>query len=138
MKKSGLILVTFLALTATSANADSGFSLGASAGYVTIADSDATVDFDGNDVGYKVFGSYMFNNFFGLEGGYVDFGAPDTDILASNFSIEATGWNAYLVGNLPLGDTFDLFAKAGAVKWDADSFIDGINVDTDEDRKSVV
>ena len=103
MKKSGLILVTFLALTATSANADSGFSLGASAGYVTIADSDATVDFDGNDVGYKVFGSYMFNNFFGLEGGYVDFGAPDTDILASNFSIEATGWNAYLVGNLPLG-----------------------------------
>ena len=130
MNKSGLILVTFLALATTSANAE--FSIGASAGYVTIADSDATVDFDGNDVGYKLFGTYMFNNFFGVEGGYVDFGAPDSDFLGSNFSIEASGWNAYLVGNLPIGDTFGLFAKAGAVKWDADSFMDGISAGSDD------
>ena len=132
MNKIVAVLIAGLALAASPANADSGFSIGASAGYVTIADSDATVDFDGNDVGYKFFGTYMFNNYFGLEGGYVNFGAPDSDFIGNNLSIEATGWNAYLVGNLPLGDTFDLFAKAGAVKWDAESFIDGVNVGNDD------
>jgi OOP family OmpA-OmpF porin len=132
MKKLSIVLIAGLALAATSANADPGFSIGASAGYVTVADSDSTVEFDGNDVGYKFYGTYMFNNYFGLEGGYVDFGAPDTDVSGSNLSIEATGWNGYLIANLPLGNTFDLFAKAGAVKWDADSFIDGIAVDSDD------
>ena len=132
MRNLSIVLIAGLALAATSANADPGFSIGASAGYVTVADSESTVEFDGNDVGYKFYGTYMFNNYLGLEGGYVDFGAPDTDVLGSNLSIEATGWNGYLIANLPLGNTFDLFAKAGAVKWDADSFIDGIAVDSDD------
>jgi len=130
MKKSGLIAVTFLTLAGTTANADPGFSIGASAGYGIIFESASTPDFDANDLGFKIFGNYMFNNFIGVEGGYVDFGGPDADILGTNFAIEATGWNAYLVGNLPLGNTFDLFAKAGAVKWDTNSLIDGISVST--------
>lgn len=132
MKKLGFAIIACSALAVSSASADPGFSIGASAGYVTIAETDPVFDFDGNDVGYKLFGTYMFGDFFGLEGGYVDFGAPDSDFLGSTLSIEATGWNAYLVGNLPLGDTFDLFAKAGAVKWDADSFIDGTEAGTDD------
>jgi OOP family OmpA-OmpF porin len=132
MKKLSIVLTACVAMAATTVHADPGFSIGASAGYVTIADDESTVEFDGNDVGYKFFGTYMFNNYFGLEGGYVDFGAPDTDIPGSNLSIEASGWNGYLVANLPLGNTFDLFAKAGAVKWDSDSFIDGITVGSDD------
>ncbi len=132
MKKLSIAMIAIFALAATSANADSGLAIGASVGYVTLADTESTVEFDGNDVGYKFFGTYMFNNFFGIEGGYVDFGAPDADVLGSNLSIEATGWNGYLIANLPLGNTFDLFVKAGAVKWDADSFIDGIAVGRDD------
>lgn len=132
MKKLSIAIIAIAALAATSASADSGLSIGASAGYVSIADSESNLEFDGNDVGYKLFGTYMFNDFFGVEGGYVDFGAPDADVFASRLSIEATGWNGYLVANLPLGQSFDLFAKAGAVKWDADSFIDGIAVASDD------
>ena len=108
MKKITVAFVAIFTLAATSANADPGLSIGASAGYVTVAQSDPTFDFDGNDVGYKFFGNYMFNNYFGVEGGYVDFGTPDADTVLGIASIEATGWNLYLVGNLPLGDTFDV------------------------------
>ncbi len=132
MKKLSIAVIAIFGLAVTSANADSGLAIGASAGYVTLADTESNVEFDGNDVGYKLFGTYMFNNFFGIEGGYVDFGAPDADVFGNNLSIEATGWNGYLIANLPLGNTFDLFAKAGAVKWDADSFIDGIAVGSDD------
>jgi OOP family OmpA-OmpF porin len=132
MKKITAAFIVCFTLAAASANADPGLSIGASAGYVTVAQSDPTFDFDGNDVGYKLFGNYMFNNYLGVEGGYVDFGAPDAGTVLGTASIEATGWNLYLVGNLPLGDAFDLFAKAGGIKWDADSFIDGINVGGDD------
>jgi hypothetical protein len=38
----------------------------------------------------------------------------------------------YGVGALGLSDSFDLFAKAGVVSWEADSLIDGIPVDADD------
>jgi len=122
---------TALCMTAGIASADSGFTVGASAGYSKIKDSEGGLSFDANDIGWKAFGTYMFTNGIGIEGGYVDFGKPDASIFGSNLAIDAGGWNLYAVGSLPLSERFDLFAKAGAIRWDADSIVDGVNVGSD-------
>jgi len=128
-----LLVATVVAagLLAGTANADPGFSIGGSVGQSKIKDSESGFDIDGKDIAWKAFGTYMFNNGIGIEGGYVDFGKPDADVAGSSYAIDARGWNLYAVGNLPLSESFNLIAKAGAIRWDADSFIDGVNVGGD-------
>lgn len=109
-----------------------GLSLGASYGYANIEDSEAGFSFDAADTGYKLFGKYMFNNGFGVEGGYIDFGKPDDDFLGQTAQIDAEAWTLYGVGALGLTDNFDLFAKAGVVSWEADSFLNGVPIDTSD------
>ena len=135
-----LLVATAAALSfaALPAAADGGFALGASAGYTTVSDSFDDADFDGSDVGYKAFATWMWSDYFGIEGGYIDFGEPSDDILDVPTSIDATGWNLYLVGNIPVTDSLDIFAKVGGVRWDADLFVDGFPVDSDDGQDLAV
>jgi hypothetical protein len=132
MKKFAWATSLCLIFLAGASSADDGLALGASYGYAKIDDSASGLSFDGSDSGYKLFGSYTFRNGFGVEGGYIDFGAPDDDILGDVASIDATGWNLYGVGTLGLSDRFDLFAKAGVVSWEADSKLNGVSVGEDD------
>ena len=130
MKTSLIALLVSLCLLAGTASAE--FGIGASVGYVTLEDSAEDLEFEGTDTGYKVFANWMFNDYIGIEGGFVDFGAPDDDIEDLLSEIDANGWNAYIVGNIPLGDYFDIFAKVGAIGWEADTSIEGVLVGTDD------
>jgi len=132
MNKFAWTISLCLTLLAGAASADEGLALGASYGYAKIDDSDSGLSFDGSDSGYKLFANYTFANGFGIEGGYVDFGSPDDNILGQVASIDASGWNLYGVGTLGLSDGFDLFAKAGVVSWEADSVLNGIRIDKDD------
>ena len=132
MKKFTVALLGLSALCAASANADEGLTLGASVGYVNVEDSDPGFDFDATDTGYKLFANYEFSNRLAIEGGYIDFGKPEDQFPGFFGQIDASGWNLYGVGNLPLSDGVDLFAKAGIVAWEADSIIDGVLVDTED------
>ena len=132
MKKFAWATSLCLIFLVSSANADEGLSLGASYGYADIEDSDQNFTFDGADTGYKLFGSYMFRNGFGIEGAYIDFGEPDDDLLGQIARIDAEAWSLYGVGEFGLSDSLDLFAKAGVVSWEADSLIDGIPVGVDD------
>lgn len=132
MKKFTVALLGFATLFTTNVYADEGLTLGASVGYVNIEDSDPGFNFDANDTGYKFFASYTASNYLGIEGGYIDFGSPEDIVGGFPGEIDASGWNLYGVGNLPLSDGVDLFAKAGLVAWEADSIIDGILVNTDD------
>jgi hypothetical protein len=95
-------------------------------------DSDQGFSLDASDTGYKLFGRYMFNNGFGIEGGYIDFGKPDDDFLGQTAQIDAEAWSLYGVGALGLSDNFDLFAKAGFISWEADSLLNGVPVGFDD------
>jgi OOP family OmpA-OmpF porin len=117
---------------AGAANADEGLALGASYGYTQIDDSAGGLSLDASDTGYKLFGSYSFNNGLGIEGGYIDFGEPDDNILGQVARIDAAGWNLYGVGTLGLSESFDLFAKAGVVSWEADSILNGVRIARDD------
>jgi len=78
---------------------------------------------DGDDSGFKVFGGYQFNPYFGLEIAYVDlgkaaysgsfFGQPVT-----GGSLDTTGANFSAVGTIPLSPSFSLFGKLGFFVWE--------------------
>ena len=132
MKQISVALLGLAMCFGIDARADESLSLGASLGYVTIESDDPGFDFDADDTGYKFFANYRFDNNLAIEGGYIDFGAPEDVVGGFPGEIDASGWNIYGVGNLPLSGGTDLFAKVGLVAWEADSVIDGFLVDTDD------
>ncbi|MBE9561090.1 MAG: outer membrane beta-barrel protein, partial [Proteobacteria bacterium] len=120
-KKSRILLIcltgSFLAVPAVvSAGADSGFYIGAGVGDASVKDG----DFDASDSAYKIFGGYNIGFIplvdFAVEASYVDFGNPST----SAGNVEVTGLNAFGLAGLSFGP-FGIFAKAGAISWNADS-----------------
>ena len=121
-----------LSLISAPALADdaSGFYLGVGAGQFGARENDfesSGLDFNDQDTGFRAFGGWQFNKYFGVEAGYVDGGtASDSlgvlavDGFQADIAIGVSGFDLYLTGRLPIGDTFYAFANAGMVSWDAD------------------
>jgi len=116
--------------------AEPGFYLGASGGQSFIDDefNDGadTIKFDDNETGWKAYLGYQFVPWLGVEAGYVDFGQYQADNIQINgqnanldANLDASAWQGFLVGTLPLGPV-DLFAKAGVadqkVEVDSNNF----------------
>lgn len=81
---------------------------------------------DGKDSAFKVFGGYMFNRNFGIEGAYVDLG----EVSYSGFfggssvtggSVEVTGFNVSALGAYPINEQFSVFGKIGMFLWKAEA-----------------
>ena len=83
---------------------------------------------DDRHFGFKVFGGYEFNRYFALEAGYFNLGRfgflADTLPAGSlRGDIKIQGANFDLVGSVPIGEKFSLFARAGVNYADSkDSF----------------
>lgn len=93
----------------------------------------ADPDFSSNDVSFEVAAGWMFGRHFGVEVGYVDFGRATQNYVlpeaCNGFGCQSREWTAqmdmtaikaFLIGSLPLGENFDVYAKLGAITWDAD------------------
>ena len=113
--------------------ADSGFYVGGSIGQAQLevpSDIVEVPDFDEDDTGWKLFGGYNFNLALfnlGIEGGYVDFGKPSTSLgTDTTLEIDASGFNLWGMGGINIGPV-DVFAKVGAISWDSDATIGGID-----------
>lgn len=65
--------------------------------------------------GWKVFGGGN-SRFFGVEGGYRDFGTVDSNVLGANFRSGTTAWDAAAMGRVRV-PILDIFAKAGVMWW---------------------
>ncbi len=83
------------------------------------------LEFEGDDVGYKLLAGYRVAPWFAVEASWNDFGSPDDSREVGNVQIETQfetdGFDFSLMGILPLGDKFDLFAKAGYFWWDVEA-----------------
>jgi len=79
--------------------------------------------FSGDDVGYKVFGGWMFNPYIGAELEYLDGGTAED----RGVEIDVSGFNASLRGAYPISEQFSVFAKVGMLFWDADVSSSGIS-----------
>lgn len=98
----------------------SKFYLGAGIGRANLKDNVklgdlGDVSFNDDSTAYKIFGGYRVAPYFGIEGGYRDFGKAD----AGPFSVETDGFDIAAVGFLPVGPV-DLFAKGGVIFWNTD------------------
>lgn len=124
-------LATLLLATNAIAEEESKFSAGGAFGLATIEIEEQGLSFDASGLGWKAFGRYMFSQNFGVEGGYVDFGSIDDDVLGVNVEFDASGLDAFFVGGGAVSDKLDLFGKLGLVAWDADLNVDGLTTSDD-------
>jgi opacity protein-like surface antigen len=80
---------------------------------------DAVSRYSSDDTAWKAFVGYRINPYLALEGAYVNLGSPDDTIAPdTRLTVETDGFAPYLVGTLPIGDTFEAFAKAGYYWYD--------------------
>jgi len=137
-KLAGILLLA--ATLPVAAHADSGFYIGGSAGGATIeADLGGLsipglpASIDEDDTALKAFLGYRFDLpviSLGIEGGYVDLGEPDIDILGDELLVDVTGVNLWGIAALDLG-LFDVFGKLGYISWDVEADYLGSSVSDD-------
>ena len=132
MKNNKLLSTALVAVIASAAAfgaqaADKGFYAGAGVGQ-SYVDEGA---YDDEDTAYSVFGGYQFNRYFGLEGGYADFGQIESGRVGAP-SLE--GDTAYLtaVGIVPITDKFSAYGKAGVHRWNLDNALPALTGSTDD------
>ena len=97
----------------------------------TASRNNIKINVDDNDLGWKLFAGYNFNQYFGAEFAYVDLGKVEAGIDAAeartNFvatgavsvSGEIDGFTFAGVGRYPVTGQLDIFGKVGGFYWDA-------------------
>lgn len=128
--RSILLLASMSAFACAAQAAEPGFYVGAGIGNsgVEIDGNDPNLgdiddrDFNGDDVAYKLLAGFRVVDWFGVEASWNDFGTPDDAAEVGNVPIETEfetdGFDLSAMGILPVGESFDLFAKAGYFIWD--------------------
>ena len=128
---AALLLSGLAAAAAAQADEESGFYAGAGVGTFDVRidnfdDIDETIDdYDSDDTAWKVFGGWRMTKYFAAEVAYVNLGSPDDEILPDlNLTTETDGFAPYLVGTFPIGDWFEVFAKAGYYWYETEIQVD--------------
>ncbi len=123
MRKSVLLSLMLLGCGSTAMAADNGIYVGGSLGQANVEiREDDDIDFDGDDIGFKVIAGIRPLDWLAIEANYVNFGEAEDD----GVEIDADGVSGFGVGFLALGPV-DLFAKAGLVSWDASVGLQGVS-----------
>jgi OOP family OmpA-OmpF porin len=140
--KSGILLVAVGATLACGpVDAGEWFLGGAlgTSGIDEVFDLSGTLStLDDSDTSFRFFGGYQFNGYFGLEGGYIDFGQVGLNFSSGIgpivASASADGFTLAGIGSVPIGERFSLHARFGAVMWDADSSVrvGGVSISGDD------
>ncbi len=102
------------ALTLISTAASAGLYVGGSVGQTD-------VDLDGYDeaTSYAITAGFDISRYFAIEASYIDLGDADDDLFP-RWTVSADGYNAALVGRLPITTQLAAFAKVGAFIWEAE------------------
>ena len=102
-------LVAGIALAASTARAE-GLYVGGNVGGSQLRGGNVGgLATDRSDTGYKLYGGYSFNPYFGLETGYADLGRFDGD----GGRLRARGLFFDAVGSFPLGNNFSALGRLG-------------------------
>jgi len=143
-KVSAALLAASIGFAGSAHAGSTGLYVGGSVGQTTLkASANAglagTLHFDEDDTGYKLFAGYMLLPFLGVEGGYTNFGSPNKNFSGASADFDIDGWEAFVVGVLPLGPV-DLFAKVGGVEINVDTKVrvggSTLATDSDNDEKA--
>jgi hypothetical protein len=129
-----LLITTLLLISPLGAlAADNGIYLGASIGQAnTKLDEGFTDGFDADDTGYKFILGIRPLDWLGFEASYVDLGQADDRVDGVRLRSDVDGIAAYAIGFLAVGPV-DVFAKGGAITWDASVTSPDLNLSADDD-----
>lgn len=104
---------------------EEGVYAGIGLGKATVEDDG--FNFDDDATGFKVFGGYLLNRYFGAEITYFDAGETSQGISPGIVGInglvldvEVTGFNFSALGRLPVNENFALFGKFGVATYNID------------------
>jgi Outer membrane protein beta-barrel domain len=128
---AALAVAAFAAASAAQAqDNESGIYAGAGVGSFDVQiddfdDVDATLDrYDSDDTAWKAFVGWRVSPYLAFEAAYVNLGSPDDEIIpGTDLTLETDGFAPYIVGTIPIGDWFELFAKAGYYWYDTEARI---------------
>ena len=128
--KLALAAACIVAVAPTTHAEDAGWYVGAGIGQSRSSIDDAGPFFERNDEwvdSWSLTGGYRFSRWFALEAGYMSLGTltfrSDTsvpDVFDVDTKVKVEGFNAALVGSLPLGSAFDLHGRFGVLFSDTD------------------
>lgn len=106
MKRLAIAVLLSVFVAGTAVAADTGFYAGVNAGSTKI-------DYGAHEstTGFSLFGGYSFNENFGAEAAYINFGSKD--YLLGAYSAKSSGFSLSGVGSYPFNDQFSVFAKLG-------------------------
>ncbi len=144
MTRTKLIAILLsLAMIACNAHADGregGWRIGGSAVTSQLKRDDGLID--DSRLGFKIFGQYKFNQWFGLEGAYynsAEFSSDATSAGGANFELLYEGFLGQALLYVPLPwESLEFFLKGGYFTFDVDSKIDGVNTGKGSDNGAVV
>lgn len=124
-----LVFVTFGATVAMAENLHVGASIGNTFYSDDYKDAlDQVKKIDENSTAWKIFGGFSGSKFFGLEGGYRDFGTVEVDFTDFKFKSKTKGWDVEAVGRIQIA-IIDIFGKAGVMFWNTDGSVDESGTD---------
>jgi hypothetical protein len=115
---------------------DNGIYLGAGIGQGGVQFEDRiegeNFDFDASDTAYKLIAGWRFLDWLSVEANYVDLGTADDRIDGVDIEADVSGFSLAALGFLPIGPV-DVFAKLGAINWDADLSAPGTGLSSSDD-----
>lgn len=114
---------------------DNGIYLGAGVGQSGVEFDDdfqgTNLDFDASATAYKVIAGWRFLDWLSIEANYVDLGSGDDRVAGQLIEADIDGLSLSALGFLPIGPV-DLFARVGAIDWNADLSAPGIGSGSDD------
>lgn len=134
MKHMKTTLAGIIALTAFGANAqsydenidDSGLYVGGNYGYLRVEGED---DFDDDKDVWQGLLGYRFNEYFALEGSYIDFGDYGNDVAGAS----TDGYTAALKGSFPITERLSIYGKLGQLWSETEYKVGTFNDDYDDE-----
>lgn len=92
------------------------FSIGGGYGLTKLKDG----DFDEEEAAKKAFAVFKINEYIGIEAAYIDFDESGNEA----FDIDIKGKALDVILELPISQSFSIYAKGGKMWWDADTHVD--------------
>ena len=113
---TGLLALALTSFGQAAMAADSGFYFSGKVGSTTLDGS----GFDDSDLSFHPSFGYDFNEYWGIELGYDNFGDySDSCGAGCTISVkDADGYNFRLVGTYPINDKWSLYGSTGLQHWD--------------------
>lgn len=104
---------------------------------------------DDNDMTWSIFGGYRLNSYIAIEAAYLDLGEPGYHAegvldpfgavpplgMEANIDFASTGFTTAFIGSLPIGEMFELHARAGIFFSDTEVTLSAGDGDVSDSEK---